>query len=144
MPARATRLRCDGSTKTSRAALLRRHWPELLRLVRDVYGAEAALKLAEAFGGRYIYLPQRATGDHPIAKALGATGIGVLGLLISKHEPLARIVIPKANGLLTDDRPAQAKALRARGLTVSEIAARMGRHVRTIHNYLRLARERGL
>lgn len=119
----------------------RRHIPQLLREIGELFGAPMAAKLARRFGGQYVYLPLRALPSHPIAKA---TSLAVLAWLIQRHDVQARIVIPSGSWLLADDRIAKAAKLRAGGMTVAEIASRVRVHVRTAHTYLRLARERGL
>ncbi len=119
----------------------RKHLPGLLRDVADVFGEPIAAKLARAFGGQYVYLPKRALPSHPIAKA---TSVGLLAWLIQHHDECARIVIPSGRALLIADRVAQAKKLHDARLTVAAIASRLRVHVRTVHGYLRLARERGL
>jgi DNA-binding transcriptional regulator LsrR (DeoR family) len=123
------------------APVPRKHLPHLLREIADVFGEPMAAKLAHAFGGRYVYLPKRALPSHPIAKA---TSVGLLAWLIQHHDECERIIVPCGRALLVSDRVAQAKTLPDAGLTVAAIASRVRVHVRTIHTYLRLARERGL
>jgi len=104
--------------------------PALLRDVADAFGEETALRLAKALGGRYVYLPRRATADHPVARAVG---VRVLRFLIGRHDELARIVIPKGPD---QDRRMRMRAIAemtAAGASVDQIAAVTGLHVRRIH-----------
>lgn len=113
------------------ADLRQRLWlPGLLRDVADAFGEDVALRLARELGGRYVYLPKVAERSHPVARA---AGVRVLRFLISRHDELERIVIPKG-----PDRDRRLRArliaeMTARGRTADEIAARVGLHVRTVH-----------
>lgn len=129
------------SRRRRSATAARKHLPHLLREIADVFGEAMAVRLARAFGGQYVYLPKRALPSHAMAKA---TSVAVLAWLIQHHDECERIVIPSGRALLVSDRVAQAKKLHDAGLTVAAIASRVRVHVRTVHMYLRQARERGL
>lgn len=113
------------------ADLRQRLWlPGLLRDVADAFGEETALKLARELGGRYVYLPKVPERSHPVARAVG---LRVLRFLVSRHDELARIVVPKGPDR---DRRLRVRLIAewtARGRTADEIAARTGLHVRTVH-----------
>lgn len=48
-----------------------RELPTSLRRIARLSSVGAAVQLARAFGGRYLYVPQQTRHDHPIALAVG-------------------------------------------------------------------------
>jgi len=53
-------------------------WPGILREVVDLAGAEAALALAERYGGDKVSIPANPTADSPLARCVGLAGARVL------------------------------------------------------------------
>lgn len=104
----------------------------------DAFGLAMALRFAERFGGRYLSLPAEARPDHPIARQFGEP---VLAWLIAGHARLERIIIPKGPHRGDRQRWAEFQMLMAAGMSASEIAGRLGLHVRTIYAWKRRLRE---
>ncbi|GIX12034.1 hypothetical protein [Elioraea sp.] len=114
----------------------RRWLPALLREVAERCGEAAALRLAEAWGGRYLHVPRRVSPDHPVARDVG---LDVLAYLVEAYGDLGRIVVPlgpAARGA----RGEQIAPLVEVGATANEIAARTGLHVRDVHRWRRRLR----
>jgi hypothetical protein len=118
-----------------RAPADRDGWPFLPSLLFDMavrFGLDVALRFAARHGGAYLYLPVRAEAEHALAREWG---IEVLEWLLARdgHVPGSRIVVPKGPADDLEARRAAVRDLTARGLNSSEIARRLGVHVRTVH-----------
>lgn len=87
----------------------------LTESLRALLGAEALVSLAEAFGGRGLYVPQEIGADHPIVRAVGIHAAAKL----AKRYSLAFIRVPLAREL-------RARHYRAKGLSNGEIASKLG------------------
>lgn len=101
-----------------------------LEKLADGIGMDAALALADHFGGRRLYVPKRAGEHHPIAVALGREHADALTAWAGGEA----IDVPKQAA-----RRAKVLALRARGtLTAGQIATETGYSERHVY---RLGRE---
>lgn len=112
--------------------------PDLLREAAERFGADRAARLADAFGGRYIYLPSSARADHPVARA---AGIEVLAWLIEREPRGARVVVP-LGPRRAQQRAARAAQDAALHLPAPALAAAAGVHVRTVYRWRARARAR--
>lgn len=118
-----------------------RPWlPNLLRDMAEVHGLDTALAFARRFGGRYMYLPVRATPEHEVARAFG---LDMLDWLLGRpyHAPGTRIVVPKGPDRDKQQRQAALRALLARPLTNDQVAAETGMHVRDVSRWRARFRE---
>lgn len=117
-------------------------WPELLQRVADACGAGVALSLANAYGGRELYVPQAdAIGeDHPLALTLGLAAARAVAEVLSA----GKIVIPMGPTSSVRRRAAAMRAMRREGRTNAEQARALGLHVRTVEIRHQRDRERGL
>jgi hypothetical protein len=118
-----------------------RTWlPGLLRDIADAHGEERALAFAARFGGRYLHLPALPRPDHPVAAAFDEA---LLAWLIERHDPLARVIVPKGPD---QDRALLARMvaeMQARGASANDIAEATGLHVRRVHAWRAKLREAG-
>ena len=85
--------------------------PTLIALI----GEDGLIALAEAYGGRRLYVPEKLDPDHGITKAIGEERAAKLNRLYS----LAYIRVPIAREL-------RAVHYRKRGLSNGEIATKLG------------------
>lgn len=116
-----------------------RPWlPNLLREMADAFGLDVALRFAECFGGRYLWMPAESRPDHPIAQQFGEP---VLAWLIAGHARLDRIIVSKGPSTGRGRRWAEFRRLVAAGMSASHIAAALGLHVRTIYAWKRRLRD---
>lgn len=114
------------------------HLPNLLREIRDEFGLEAALTLAQHFGGQEVKLPLKPHADHPIAIRVG---LPLLAFLVARSGG-ERITIPMGprhpDKLRAAERTQQVQRLTAEGWSAAEIARHLAMHERSV----RLIRER--
>lgn len=87
----------------------------LTESLRGLLGDEAMVSLAESFGGRRLYVPEKVDHSHAIAKAIG----GEAAARLTRRYSLAFIRVPLAREL-------RARHYRARGLSNGEIATKLG------------------
>ena len=103
--------------------------------IAEHIGREAALALAQVYGGRTIYLPARVGPDHDIAKAIGFEAALSLVHAYGRGEML----VPMGpTGQLARSRLATVKAiadLSEQGKSVSAIARAAGVHERTVYRH---------
>ena len=59
-----------------------------LTILETVIGEDAARRLAEAFGGRRLYVPKSPAADHRITKAIGADAARALAAEFGGSAPL--------------------------------------------------------
>ena len=114
------------------AAGARSDWPWLPHLLFEMaerFGLDVALRFAELHGGTLVYLPVRAAPGHEIAREFGAE---VLAWLIEHQGGGQRVLVPMGPSQSQAQREAAVRSLTAQGLTKSQIARRLGMHVRTV------------
>jgi hypothetical protein len=99
-------------------------WPGLLGEVYDVAGAEAAMALAEKYGGLKVSVPAAPTADSPLAQCVGLETARWLG----EHYGAESLRVP----LGPRDRTRQIEALVADGWTTADIVRRLGVADRTV------------
>lgn len=112
---------------------------DLTRIARHV-SAEAAEALVAAFGGADIYVPQRISPDHPLARAVGTAAARAIAALLGAghlHVPLGIRACERA-------RAAQILALSREGQSAREIARAVGCDVRTVFNWRARVKRSGL
>lgn len=103
--------------------------PGVLREVAQAAGLGAALQLAGEFGGTEIWVPEKLTPDHRLAKALGAEAAGVVLALYGRGHLLVPL------GPLADAgrKRREIMAMIEMGRPASEIARALRCHVRTVY-----------
>lgn len=109
--------------------------PGVLREVAEEAGLPAALRLAHAFGGTEIWIPEKLTAGHRLIEALGREAAEkVVQMFGSGH-----LLVPL--GPLADGRAKRREIMRMieDGRTAADIARRLRCHVRTVYR----ARARG-
>ena len=107
--------------------------PTLLREMAEAFDLRTALRFAELWGGQFLHLPAAARPDHPVAQELG---LPVLAWLISRHDHLERVVVPKGPRRAPSANKAAIAALLQRrpAPTLNEMARATGLHVRQVQN----------
>ena len=98
----------------------------------DVLGAERTLELLLAFGGSEVYLATRPTERSRLAQVIGQDGVAALS---AQAMPLKHR-IPTA-------RPWCAVCLKARGLSVAEIARKLSANDSSVRRWLKAAQVEG-
>jgi hypothetical protein len=88
---------------------------QLTESLRLLLGDAAMVSLAQAFGGRRLYVPEKIDSTHPITTAIGADAAAKL----SRRYSLAFIRVPLAREL-------RARHYRAQGRSNGEIATKLG------------------
>ena len=108
--------------------------PRTLHELRDVVGPEAALKLAETYGGRTIYIPARPGGEHPISRLIGAEAAEKLAAMYGG----VRLSIPKFDSVRKSLRNQEIIRERREGASVADLAARHGLTERWLYELFRV------
>lgn len=108
--------------------------PHLLFEMAEAHGLDVALRFAAAHGGTVLYVPVRATPDHPIAREFGAA---LLAWLIAFHDSRPtgeqrRLVVPMGPDQDRALRVAAVRDLTARGLSRNQVARALRLHARTV------------
>ena len=102
--------------------------PGVLREVAEEAGVRAALKLADAFGGRELYVPFKLTDEHPIVEAIGKEASAKMVKLYGG----GRVLVPlDPNASASRQKRTIVKMLRE-GKSVQTIAGACGCHIRTV------------
>lgn len=104
---------------------------DLLGEIERRCGREAALRLADRFGGLRIYIPRAAGPTHRLRLALGDAVVDVLIELAGGEE----IIVPRGRGLMKQMRMATIRDLAEAGKGTDEIAEAVGvtrRYVRLL------------
>lgn len=107
--------------------------PQILVEIEALLGPEAMWTLVSAHGGRTIYIPATMTADHALARLLGFEAAKTLSLhfrdtTADLGHVGRKLLVPMASA--AQQQAAWSEALDA-GLSLPEIAQRMGVHERT-------------
>lgn len=107
-----------------------------LTAIREAAGEAAVLALVAARGGRAVYLPARVTPHCELARIVG---VEAARAIVAALDGGRQIDIPTGRGLAHGRRidHGEVRRLRAEGLAVGEIAARMGCTRRQVWHILR-------
>jgi hypothetical protein len=112
--------------------------PKLLAEIAEVIGREAALLLAEEFGGTEIFVPATAQKAHRLARIIGPEATEQLCryFRIGMEQGFSgvRLLIPMASGVRSTTRQRVADAL-ADGLSLNESALVVGIHTRSVSRH---------
>lgn len=129
-PALSALISDDAAALTEADIEAMRLWfPHVLRGVADKFGNAAALKLADGFGGRYVYLPTKPKAGHPVARRVS---LDVLAYLIGQFGGAERMLVPLAVRAKKQMRDARAWRLMNSGHPINAVAQACGMHVRTV------------
>lgn len=107
-----------------------------LTAIREAAGEAAVLALVAARGGRAVYLPRQVVPDCDLARIVG---VEAARAIVAALDGGRQIDIPTGRGLAHGRRidHGEVRRLRAEGLAVGEIAARMGCTRRQVWHILR-------
>lgn len=108
--------------------------PRLLREVADALGRDAAIKLAETYGGQKIYVHQRTPEHSELRKLLGPD----LHDFLAGHWDGPYFTIPKFEGLRTEER--RQTVLNNPDLSANALAARLKITARRVEQIRQAAR----
>lgn len=113
-------------------------WPEILQRVAEVCGAGTALRLAQHYGGREVYIPRPASIDerHHLALSLGLATARQVAEALSE----GKIIIPMGPTSSPARRAQAMRRMKREGVPNQRAAKALGVHVRTI--YLRHQKDR--
>lgn len=102
--------------------------PGVLGQIAEEIGQEVALKLAEARGGRSIYVPQHPTAKTELAKVVGVEAAAQIKELLGRGD----LAVPCGSLRGTNGRRARIQALLAEGKSQGEIAEIVDVSLRTV------------
>ena len=102
--------------------------PGVLALIAEEVSEDVAVRLAEARGGREVYIPKSATPECELSQILGREHASALVSLLG----YGTLLVPCGNIGGAAGRRAKILQLREQGLTYSQIAAEVDVHVRTV------------
>jgi hypothetical protein len=103
--------------------------PAVLRQIAELIGIDAAVKIARAFGGTSLTIPQTMGPDHKLAQLIGLADASTIA---AHFGGSGRFECPSAKSVLCR---ADARRLRRAGKSTMEIAAALGisqRHVTSL------------
>jgi len=105
--------------------------PGELRRMAELIGLPAALRLAEARGGRRLYFPYGVDPEHNLVQLIGQEAADIL----CREYAGERLEIPRALGYAQAVRNAHIRQSRAKGISQSALAGEhrlSERHIRNI------------
>lgn len=103
--------------------------PGVLGFIAQEVSQAAAIKLAEARGGRGVYVPQEPKADHKLSKIVGLADAKRIAELLGHGS----MIVPMGSVAGRDARTAQAIMLLQDGkMSIAEIAAEVDVHERTV------------
>ncbi|MEO8343372.1 MAG: Mor transcription activator family protein [Gallionella sp.] len=104
-------------------------YPGVLAEIADAIGEDAAMTIANQYGGTRLYVPKRIQVVHPLAELLGMEAAQKLASVLGGQD---HFDIPQAVALKRAKRNAQIFADRAEGASVSELARKNSMSERNI------------
>lgn len=111
--------------------------PGVLALIAEEIGEEVAVRLAEARGGRAIYVPKTPKADAELSQIVGLEAAQQLSKLLG-HGTL---MVPCGNIGGAGGRRARIEALWRQGLSQAQIAAEVDVHTRTVERVVASLRD---
>lgn len=93
--------------------------PARLCEIKEIAGPQAALSLAQRYGGASVYVPVKATAGHPLSKLLGMRAAGA----ISRVYGGDRLEVPKTDSIARQIRGKKIRRRRLEGASISILAA---------------------
>lgn len=99
--------------------------PAEIKEIADAIGAEATLRLLEAYAGIRIYIPATVNQASPLARDIG----------LEAAQALARLRGPD-DWKVPSLKSWRARVYRARGMSVNDIARKLGSDRSTVQRYL--------
>lgn len=111
--------------------------PGILALIADEISEEVAVRLAEARGGREVYVPKLPVADSELARIVGLEAARQLADLLG-HGALR---VPCGNIGGAGGRRSKIAALWRQGLSQSQIAAEVDVHLRTVERVVAALRD---
>ena len=111
--------------------------PGVLTLIAEEIGEAVAVHLAEARGGRYIYVPKTPKAHAELSRIVGLEAAQQLSKLLG-HGTL---LVPCGNIGGAGGRRARIEALWRQGLTKAQIATKVDVHIRTVERVVASLRD---
>ena len=105
--------------------------PALLIEIAEVAGLEAALTLADRYGGNRVYIPRHADEHHWLTLCVGRPAARAICGHFAVPSGI-ELELPRGPALNRGQRQARLRQLIAQGLTSSEITRRLGTTRRTV------------
>jgi hypothetical protein len=103
----------------------------ILARIADAAGETAATRIAAAFGGRRLYIPERLPADHPLCRLVGFDAARA----IRRDLGCGHVDVPLARTPGEAETRRTIAALDDRGLNARAIAARLGCTMRTVYRH---------
>ncbi|MGB0919863.1 MAG: helix-turn-helix domain-containing protein [Alphaproteobacteria bacterium] len=100
-------------------------------ILATMLGFQAARQLTGKYGGRRIYLPDRVTRTHPLAKLMGWPGAKAL---CAQYAP-GWIAVPLGPNATALQRRQRVQLMSDAGYTIAAIAKTLGVHTRTVERH---------
>lgn len=116
-PHSGSRLPIDSAVELDWDAL-----PSGMRELKDVVGPGAALAICAKWGGRALYIPAKASADHPLVILLGPEAADRLCNAMAGD----RLAVPKTDAVLRQIRARKISALRGQGASIAVLAKKFG------------------
>ena len=98
--------------------------------IREAIGREAAAALVKAFGGQSVYVPGAVDENGRLARTIGLDATRALSAHFGNFG--TTFVVPMNHGARLVARRREIAERSARGESISQIAAAMGLHMRTV------------
>lgn len=105
--------------------------PALLVEIAEIAGLEAALTLADRYGGNRVYIPRHAHDGHWLTLCVGRHAADLICAHFA-HPSGIELELPRGPALNRAERQARLRKLIAQGLTSTEITRRLGITRRTV------------
>jgi len=115
---------------------------DILGEIEEVLGEEIAQILAHAYGGNVIYLPAKATPEHPLNALIGEEAFKKLTDHFRVGDSGIRFLVPMGQNLKRREYSRQILRLNAEGVSVAQIARDLQIHVRTVFRHLAIKKKR--
>lgn len=105
--------------------------PALLVEIAEIAGLEAAITLADRYGGNRVYIPRRASDSHWLTLCVGRKAADLICHHFA-HPSGIELELPRGPALNRTERQARLRRLIAQGLTSTEITQRLGTTRRSV------------
>lgn len=111
--------------------------PDVLARFAEAAGVGPALKLAAAFGGTELYIPEKMVPGHRIAEAVGREPAEILVEIFGTGV----LLIPLGPTSMKNRTHDEIRRLRSEGRAYPDIARATGVHIRTVQRVCNAAKD---